>query len=45
MINNVVVQIPCLNEESTIGDVVRGFKKNFLKQKLLFTTTIQQIIL
>ena len=25
--NNVVVQIPCLNEESTIGDVVRGFKK------------------
>ena len=27
MTNNVVVQIPCLNEESTIGDVVRGFKK------------------
>ena len=27
MSNNVVVQIPCLNEESTIGDVVRDFKQ------------------
>ena len=33
MINNVVVQIPCLNEESTIGDVVRGFKKKPSKSK------------
>ena len=33
MTNNVVVQIPCLNEESTIGDVVRGFKKKLPKAK------------
>ena len=35
MINNVVVQIPCLNEESTIGDVVRGFKKKLPKAKVI----------
>lgn len=35
MSNNVVVQIPCLNEESTIGDVVRDFK-----QKLPRSTVI-----
>ncbi len=35
MTNNVVVQIPCLNEESTIGDVVRGFKKKLPKAKVI----------
>ena len=33
--NNVVVQIPCLNEESTIGDVVRGFRKILPKAKVI----------
>ena len=27
MKSNIVVQIPCLNEESTIGNVVKEFKK------------------
>ena len=35
MSNNVVVQIPCLNEESTIGDVVRDFKRNLPKSKII----------
>ena len=35
MSNNVVVQIPCLNEESTIGDVVRDFKQKLPKSKVI----------
>ena len=33
MKNEVVVQIPCLNEESTIGDVVKEFRKEITKSK------------
>ena len=35
MSNNVVVQIPCLNEESTIGDVVRDFKQKLPKSRII----------
>lgn len=35
MSNNVVVQIPCLNEESTIGDVVRDFKQKLPRSKVI----------
>ena len=35
MSNNVVVQIPCLNEESTIGDVVRDFKQKLPKCRII----------
>ena len=35
MSNNVVVQIPCLNEESTIGDVVRDFKQKLPRSKII----------
>ena len=35
MSNNVVVQIPCLNEESTIGDVVRDFKQKLPKSRVI----------
>ena len=35
MKNEVVVQIPCLNEESTIGDVVKEFRKKLPKAKIL----------
>ena len=31
MKNEVVVQIPCLNEESTIGDVVKEFRRKLPK--------------
>ena len=32
MKSNIVVQIPCLNEESTIGDVVKEFRKRVPEQ-------------
>ena len=35
MSNNVVVQIPCLNEESTIGDVVRDFKQKLPRSRVI----------
>ena len=35
MSNNVVVQIPCLNEESTNGDVVRDFKQKLPKSRII----------
>ena len=35
MSNNVIVQIPCLNEESTIGDVVRDFKQKLPRSRVI----------
>ena len=35
MKSNIVVQIPCLNEESTIGNVVKEFKKNSQVPKVI----------
>ena len=35
MKNDFVVQIPCLNEESTIGEVVKRFKQKLPKVKVI----------
>ena len=35
MKSNIVVQIPCLNEESTIGNVVKEFKKKLPSAKII----------
>ena len=35
MKSNIVVQIPCLNEESTIGNVVKEFKKKLPSAKVI----------
>ena len=41
----ITVQIPCLNEEATIGKVISKNKKKFLVLTSLFMTTAQVMIL